>query len=336
MAWNVRHLSSVLASRLRLRDAPGVPNRLVDPSWGDGFPVGVPPRLTPRPQNAGASIDMADAASDGQLTYGWFPVEHVDGRSYRWAGERTAALLTLNVPAKRLSLDYAHVPVDIGGVEVGIRRLGSSDPLRTVWSTCLRWQYIARSVENHPLALEVGDYEVVFSAANGWTDPPHETRLLGFALARISVHESFEIASGGLDMAAPTVEEQLICGWFEAEESAGRSYRWAAAHAEAIVRVAQNASNASLSYRFPPGPTGGLNITVRPVGSGEVQWSTRIAWRAEEWHEQTLPLRLAAGDYVVAFDTESTWSNPGREDRDLPPENRSLGFALSSLSLGVA
>ncbi len=102
------------------------------------------------------------------------------------------------------------------------------------------------------------------------------------------------------------------------------------------MRVAQNASNASLSYRFPPGPTGGLNITVRPVGSGEVQWSTRIAWRAEEWHEQTLPLRLAAGDYVVAFDTESTWSNPGREDRDLPPENRSLGFALSSLSLGVA
>ena len=227
MVWNARHLPSVLSSRRRLRRAPGVPDRLIDPCWGDGFPAGVPPRMTPRPENAGSSIDMANTASEGQLLYGWFPAEHVDGRSYRWAGERAAALMTLKTPAKRLRLDYAHVPVDIGGVDVHIRRLGSSDPLTPVWSTRLLWQYIARSIENHPLALAAGDYEVVFSVSQGWTDPPNETRSLGFALASMSVHESYEIASGGLDMAAPAVEEQLICGWFEAEQSAGRSYRWA-------------------------------------------------------------------------------------------------------------
>ena len=334
MTWNARHLPSVLASRRRLRRAPEVPDRLVDPSWGDAFPAGVPPRLTPRPEAATNSIDMADADSEGQLLYGWFPAEHVDGRSYRWAGEQAAALVTLKAPAKRLRLDYAHVPVDIGGVDVHIRRLGSPDPLTSVWSTRLLWQYIARSVENHPLALPAGDYEVVFSVRKGWTDPPYETRSLGFALASMSVRESYEIASGGLDMAAPAVEEQLVSGWFEAEESAGCSYRWAVGHAAAVVRLAEDASSASLSYRFPPAPTGSLNISVRPVDSREVEWSTQIAWRAGEWHEATLPLRLTTGDYVVEFDAEATWSNPGRRDWDLPPENRSLGFALSSLSFG--
>jgi GT2 family glycosyltransferase len=334
MVWNARHLPSVLASRRRLRRAPRVPDRLIDQSWGDGFPTGVPERLTPRPERAGSGIDMADADSEGQLLYGWFPAERIDGRSRRWAGVRAAVLIALQAPARRLHLDYAHVPADTGGVELSIRRVGASESLGAVWSTRLRWQYIARSVENHPLALPAGDYEVVFSTREGWTDPPHETRALGFALASMSFEESYEIASGGLDMAAPAVEEQLVSGWFEAEQSAGRSYRWAAAHAEAIVRLAEGASSVSLSWRFPPGPTRGVNISVRPVDSREAEWSTRIAWRAGEWHEQTLALALPARDYVVAFDAEATWSNPDRREPDLPPENRSLGFALSLLSFG--
>jgi GT2 family glycosyltransferase len=334
MAWNTRHLPSVLASRWRLRRAPRVPDRLLDPSWGDGFPAGVPPRLTPRPETATNRIDMADADSEGQLLYGWFPAEHVDGRSYRWAGEQAAALVTLRAPAKRLSLDYAHVPVDIGGVEVSIRRLGSSDPLTPVWSTRLLWQYIARSVENHPLALAAGDYEVVFSAREGWTDPPNETRSLGFALASMSVEESYEIVSGGLDMAASTVEEQLVSGWFEAEQSPERSYRWAGGHAAAVVRVAESASSVRLSYCLPPGPIGGLKVSVCPLDQPRAVWSTCIAWLDADWHEDSFPLRLAAGDYLVSFDAEATWSNPGRRDPELWPENRSLGFALSSLSFG--
>ena len=332
MAWNARHLPSVLSSRRRLRRAPEVPDRLVEPSWGDAFPAGVPLRLTPRPEAAGNAIDMADAVSEGQLLYGWFPAEHVDGRSYRWAGERAAALVTLKAPGKRLRIDYAHVPVDIGGVEVSIRRLDSSEPLIPVWSTRLQWQYIERSVENHPLALPAGDYEVVFSARKGWTDPPHETRVLGFALAGMSVEQSYEIASGGLDMATPAIEKQLVSGWFEAEQSPVRSYRWAGGHAAAVVRLTESTSSARLSYCLPPGPIGGLTITVCPLDQQMPVWSTRIAWHDADWHEEDFPLRLAAGDYLVSFDAETTWSNPGQQDSELWPENRSLGFALSLLS----
>jgi GT2 family glycosyltransferase len=334
MAWNARHLPSVLASRWWLRRAPRVPERLVDQSWGDGFPAGVPPLLMPRPESASNTIEMADAGSEGQLLYGWFPPELVGGRSYRWAGVQAAALIQLEAPAKRLRLDYAHVPTDTGGVEVGIRRLDAPNPLIPVWTTRLSWQYIARSVENHPIALPSGDYEVVFSAREGWSDPPLETRPLAFALANMSFEASYEIVSGGLDMAWPAVEEQLLSGWFEAEPGGSRSYRWGAGHAAVIVRLAKTASSACLSYRFPPGPTGGLNVSVRSLASPQTVWSTRIAYRQGEWHEARLPLRLDAGDYVVAFGAEATWSNPGRHDPALPPENRSLGFALSSLSFG--
>jgi GT2 family glycosyltransferase len=332
MAWNARRLPSVLANRRRLRRTPQVPDRLVDPSWGDGFPAGVPPRLTPRPESAGGGIDVADATGEGQLLYGWFPAEHMDGRSCRWAGERAAALMTLQAPAKRLRIEYSHVPVDIGGVDVAVRRLGSSDPSTPVWSTRLAWRYTACSVENHPLALPAGDYEVLFSVRKGWTASSLETRSLGFALASMSLKESFQIASGGLDMASPAVEEQLVSGWFAAEQSAGRCFRWAGEHAAAVVHVAQSASSARLSCCLPPGSTGGLTVTVYPLDERRAVWSTRIAWPEVAWHEDSFPLRLAAGDYLVSFDAEATWSNPGRRDPGLEPENRSLGFALSSLS----
>ncbi|MGA2320241.1 MAG: glycosyltransferase family 2 protein [Solirubrobacteraceae bacterium] len=334
MAWNARHLPSVLASRWRLRRAPRSPGRLIDPSWGDGFPAGVPSLLTPHPESAGSSIDMADPGSEGQLLYGWFPLEHVDGRSYRWAGVQAALLIRLEAPARRLRFDYAHVPADMGGVDVSLRRPGSLDPLAPIWTARLSWQYIERSVENHPLALAGGDYEVVFSAREPWSDPPREIRSLGFALAGLSFEESFEIASGGLDMASPEVEEQLVSGWFEAEQSADRSYRWATGHAAAVVRLAESASTARLSYCLPPGPIGGLKVTVCPLDQRRPVWSTSIAWLDAAWHEESFPLRLAGGDYLVSFDAETAWSNPGGEDPAFWAENRSLGIALSSLSFG--
>jgi hypothetical protein len=332
IAWNARHLPSVIASRRRLRGVARAPDRLVDESWGDGFPAGVPQMLLPRPEDAGHSIEMADPRSERQLLYGWFPVEHVAGRSYRWAGPQAAVLIRLDSPAKRLRLDYAHVPVDIGGVDVRIRRLGVSDSLTPVWSTRLPWQYIDRSLENRSLGLPAGDYEVVFSVEQAWLEPPLRTRSLGFALAGMSFEESYDIVPGGLDMASSTVEEQLLSGWFEAEQSDGRSYRWASARASAIVRLAQESSGARLSYRFPPGPTGGLRISVREVDATETLWSTHLAWREGQWQEHALPLRLASGDYVVDFEAETTWSNPGQQDPAAPPESRSLGFALSALA----
>jgi GT2 family glycosyltransferase len=332
IAWNVRELPSTLASRRRLRHHAAVPDRLVDPSWGDGFPSGVPPRLTPDPASADGTVDMANPSSEDQLLYGWFSAEHVGGHSYRWAGVQAAALVRLPAPARRLRLRFAHAPIDMGGVDVSIRRLGSLEPLAPVWSTHLSWQYIERSVENHPLALPAGDYEVVFHAPRGWSDPPRETRSLGFALASMSFEESYEIASHGLHMDSPGVEEQLLSGWFEAEQSADRSYRWTGAHAAAIVRLTEEASSASLRCRFPPGPSGGVVVSVRPVDSQDVLWSTRLAWQEGEWQDEKLTLQLSAGDYVVVFEAEGTWSNPNQGEPQMPPENRALGFAVSSLS----
>jgi hypothetical protein len=157
---------------------------------------------------------------------------------------------------------------------------------------------------------------------------------MGFALASLSFEESYEIASGGLDMNAPGVEEQLVSGWFEAEQSADRSYRWTGAHAAAVVRLTEGASSASLRCRFPPGRSGGVVVSLRPLGSEETLCSTRLAWLEGEWQTHTLSLRLPAGEYTVAFAAETTWSNPGRLDPALPPESRSLGFAVSSLSFG--
>lgn len=199
-AWNMAHLASLLAIRWRLRNAAPVPERLVDVSWGDGFPAGVPPILRPRPEDARSAIEIADERSEYQLLYGWYTAEHVAGRSYRWTAPHAAVLIRLRAPARMLRLDYAHAPVDNGGVDLCIRRLGSPEPLDPVWGTRLPWQHAERLVENHPLALEAGDYEVVFSAREAWLELPQKVRLLGIALASMSFEESYDIPPGGLDI----------------------------------------------------------------------------------------------------------------------------------------
>jgi hypothetical protein len=147
------------------------------------------------------------------------------------------------------------------------------------------------------------------------------------------IEESFEIPAGGLDMASPSVEQQLVSGWFEAERSAERSYRWATGRAAAVVRVVDGASEMRLQYCLPPGSIGGLAVSLRPLDQEQAVWSTRIPWSDADWHEESFPLRLAAGEYMVSFDADAAWSNPGRRDPKLWPESRSLGVAVSSLGL---
>jgi hypothetical protein len=245
-------------------------------------------------------------------------------------------LIRLEAPARRLRLEYAQVPVDMGGVELSVRRLGTPSPLTPVWRTRLLWQYIERCVENHPVSLPTGDYEVVFSSRRAWSDPPFETRPLGFALAGMSFDESFQIGLPELDLAAPEVEEQLVRGWFEAEANEERSYRWGGGHAAAVIRLQHGATSARISYCLPPAPTGGLKVTVHDLDTRQPTWSTHVSWRDSSWHEDTFPLRLAAGEYLITFDADATWSNPDGLDPAFWPENRSLGFALSKLSFDGA
>jgi GT2 family glycosyltransferase len=330
--WNVLHLPSLLDGRVRLRAAPRPPARLVDPCWGDAFPAGVAPLQVPRPELAGRRIEMADPNSAGQLPYGWFPVERVDGCSHRWAGVQAAAIVRLTAPARRLRLDYTHAPVDIGGVDVRIRRLDAHDPLAVVWSTRLLWQYIAHAVENHPIALPAGDYEVVFSVREGWLEPPLNVRTISLALASMSFEDAFQVPSGGLDMGSPEVEEQLVRGWFEAEESDGRTYRWASGHAEAVVRLERPAAGARLVYRLPPGPVRGLKLTVADLVEGSEVFTTSVPASDGGWREHDAAFELDAGEYRVSFDAETTWCNRDGRDPSLWAENRSLAMAVSSLT----
>jgi GT2 family glycosyltransferase len=335
VAWNLRHLSSVVTSRRRMRGSPTAPAKLMDASWGDGYPAGVPLHSHPAPQRAGASIQMAVKDAESQLMHGWFPSERVGGRSYRWAATSASALIHLDGPAKRLRLDYTHVPVDIGGVDVRIRRIGSPEPLTSVWETRLAWQYLARSVENHPLALPPGDYEVVFASVRGWSDPPRETRSLAFALSTLELSDTFAVAPGGLDMSDAGAEDQLVNGWFEVEDGPAGRYRWATGSAAAVVRLAEPARSAHLRYRLPPGPTGSLRVALTPLGSSQRAWSTQLPWRASDWREDSLALGLAAGDYLLSFDVDATWSNPEGRDPATGGENRSLGFAVSSITFAA-
>ena len=277
IAWNARHLPSAIAERRRGARAP-VPRGLVAPSWGDGFPVGMPTRDAPSPSGAGSVLDFADRASESQLLHGWFPRERVGQRSYRWATTHAAALLRVEHPVRRLHLDYAHVPVDVGSVGLQIRRVDSAQPtLEPVWQTVLPWQYIARSVENHPLHLPAGDYEVIFAAEHGWSDPPRETRSLTLALSELALAESFEMTPGGLDMASADAEKQLVRGWYEAEQSPERAYRWATGEAVAVVGLDAPATTVHFAYRFPPVSVDGLAIELTPLDRpDEVVFATRL------------------------------------------------------------
>jgi GT2 family glycosyltransferase len=331
ISWNVRQLPNTLARRWKLRGAPRPPERLVDPSWGEDFPKGVPPLLRPVAEAATHVVDMSDAAVVDRLLYGWFPPEQIAGRSYGWAGVQAAALISLSAPATRLRLEYAHVPEDNGGVEVAVRSVGSRDPLAPAFSTHLRWRYVEHCVENHPLRLPVGDYEVLFRADSGWSNPPAETRSLAFALAEMRFEAESEIDPGGLDMGSPHVGEQLVSGWFEPEQGPDGAYRWAAANAAAIVRVDDDALMMRMRYCLPPGRTRGLRVSIREVARGLEVWATHIAYLDGAWREEQFAVALSPGEYLVRFDAETTWSNPGGADEDFWPENRSLGFALASV-----
>lgn len=333
IGWNARHFISTLRSRRRLRDSPHAPARLFDPSWGEGFPAGMPELVRPQPANAKGQIDMADPAIDELLPYGWFPREELHGATYRWAAVQASALIRLEEPARMLRLEYAHAPVDLGGIDIGLRRLGDAAALAPVWATRLMWQHSERGVENHPLCLSPGDYEVLFSCPGGaWTDPPRESRKLAFALARMSFEHSYVLPAGGADMSAPSVEQQLVHGWF-GHEAGDRAYRWSSKCAALLIRVPEDACSMQLVYRLPPGSIGGVIVAATQLHHRRASWTERIDWLDGGWRVENFPLQLAAGDYLLSFDADATWSNVGGANPAFGSEHRSLGIAVSSVTV---
>ena len=329
-AWNAWHGASTVAARRRLRRLPPPPDELLDGSWGDGFPVGLPLVGKPQPDQAGSRIDMSEAASEAQLIYGWFPRERVDGRCHRWAAHRAAAVMRVQKRARRLRLDYAHPPADTGGIDVLVRRLEKgADPLREAWSAHLPWQYVARAVENHPIDLLAGEYEIVLRARHPFSGPK-DSRRLGCAVTSLSLHERFDVGAGGLDMASPAAEEQLAGGWFELERCPQAAFRWAAGRAAAVVRLEKRARSLSLHYRLPPVETR-ARIGVGRLDGGPALWSCDLQWFDDAWRNERFALDLAPGRYVFTVEADAPWSNPGQRKPELWAENRSLALALSSL-----
>jgi hypothetical protein len=150
-------------------------------------------------------------------------------------------------------------------------------------------------------------------------------------VSRIELASTYEIDHDGIAMDSPSVEGQLVNGWFEPEGDATRTFRWAGERSGALVRLPEGATTLRISYCLAPKSIGALAISIRPTNSALPAWSTRVGWRDGGWRDESWSVSLDPGDYVVAFRTEGTWSNPGHRDPVLPPENRSLGFALSSL-----
>jgi GT2 family glycosyltransferase len=330
--WNLRQLSSTLNARRHLRGSSHVPKRLVDPSWGEGFPAGMPQLGRPNPADAKSYVDVADPEVDQVLPYGWYPTDRIHGRGYRWAGLQAAALIRLDESATTLRLDYAPAPVDLGGVDVEIRRLGSGSPLPPVWSTRLLWQYSERVIETHPVALPAGYYEMVFNSDRAWSDPPSETRSLTFALASLGFEHARELPPGGIMMSLPSASPQLVRGWYEPEAADDQTYRWSGRRAALLVRLPRGACAAQLNYRLPPGPIGGVTVAMTRLHHCRASSLTRIGWLDAHWHSDRIPLNLGPGDYLVCFDADSTWSNWNGHDPSCAPENRGLGIAVSTLS----
>lgn len=332
LRWNLRHLPSTLRVRWRLRAAPRVPSRLIDPSWGEDFPAGVPKLVRPEPEDAGATVDMAVPEVEELLPYGWFPAEKIRERWYRWSARKSSLLVSLQRPVGKLRLEYAHAPQDIGGVALSIHRVGAVDPLTAVWETKLRWQFTERAVENHPLVLPAGDYEVRFAADATWSDPPREFRELAFALSRLAFEDAPPPAPAGLDMSTPGADAQLVQHWFEPEQIGERAYRWGGAGASAIVHLSAPARSMRIMYCLPPASIGAVEVAACRVGRARPSWSSTIEWRDGSWHTESVACRLGPGDYVVSFHPRSTWSNPGGIDSSRSPENRSLGIAVAEIS----
>ena len=202
-------------------------------------------------------------------------------------------------------------PSDIGRVDLFVRQLGSLDPLTPVWALICRGSSsrgrsrTIRSPARRRLRSRV-------QRAEG--GPIRRARLArsAFALAGHLLHRDIRSPlrrpRHGVARRGGATRERMV-------RTGAKPRRAATAGPPGMPRrscASQRARRSvRVSYCLPPGPIGGLRISVCPLEQSRAVWSTRIAWHDADWHEDSIPLRLADGDYVVSFDAEATWSNPG-------------------------
>jgi hypothetical protein len=99
----------------------------------------------------------------------------------------------------------------------------------------------------------------------------------------------------------------------------------------------ERADRARIVYRTPPGGSGSgsLTVVVRLLDESDPVWTARLPPAEGDWHEASLDLQLAPGEYLISLTAERTWSNPQGRDPSLWGENRTLGFALSAIGFST-
>ena len=298
IAWNMRHLPSALRSRRRMRGQPSAPERAAGRLVGGRLSGRRPAAPAARRRSGPGRSRDGRTARRGQLLYGWFPAERVDGRGYRWAATSAAALVHLDRPATSAASGVrARAGRHRRGRGAASGGSAQPEPLgeRLAHTPCLavhrdaRWRTIQSSCRRETTKSAspqptVGLIRRVRRARSA------------FALSSLCVRELLEITPGGSTWAPPSGRQavgiRLVRTPNKMEQ---RHFRWATGRAALSVRSRQRASARPLSYRCPLRLPAGCAIALRAGGAPQASGRRQLAWRPGEWRKESLPLELDAG-----------------------------------------
>jgi GT2 family glycosyltransferase len=177
--WNLVHLPSALAMRLRFGFARNPLWELMEPVWGQFEPL-TPSNSSNRPDLAQAQpVLLMDGESDvHQLNFGWYKPESDGATKFRWSGGQASALFKFRKPM--LTCTIAFAGSDNREARVKVRPLGAADPCldESVKLPRARWTW--RTFRAH---LPAGNYELLLSCNDEFADATG--RRLGVAVSSI-------------------------------------------------------------------------------------------------------------------------------------------------------
>jgi hypothetical protein len=155
--WNLRHIGSVAAARLRWLRAPPVPRRLLLPGR--------------------SKFAQAPAPPSGNYLYGWHEPGSGPEPGARWTTERAGLLVRAPRANRGLRIEY-RLPPRSPGASIEIRRAGELEALARGRLEPGGWKALEL-----PVALEPGGYEALLQAP--WTYRDSRRRMLGVAVRRL-------------------------------------------------------------------------------------------------------------------------------------------------------
>lgn len=178
LAWNLRHLPSLLRGRLALLGRPRPPRELFDPSPGERFVVEPPVGGRPSWDELGAAVVLDEDGSPG-LAFGWHAPERESDYWFAWAGASSALVFDLDSPAEKLQLRLRQPPWALGPLRLELRSL--EQPGRA-WNFVLVPRGTEWRTQELPALLPDGRYVLLLSAPAAAPNEPNEARTIGVAI----------------------------------------------------------------------------------------------------------------------------------------------------------